>query len=418
MNQNQSSDPVINGDVWKAFSCKVHDLADIVWNDDTPSDPLTRAEGARYLLRFLSAGLRVCLELDDTDHPFIDYNIYGRMSWGLDNPDCNYSYARLNPANTYRIKGKIGSAKNLEFQVTTGHHADGQFMDWQSVSALRGSDLTLDSEGGFELIVSSDRAALSGCNSLEMNSDSNFLLIREFFADWENEKPSSFTMEVVNANYPPEPLSTAQVANHFDLLNQWLDLGANCWRQFAAGILANEPSDIVPFLPPAGAAALGGQAYGMGSFQLEKDEAVILEFTPPDCLVWSLSLCDSFFQSIEYEHRQSSLNGHQSVLLGSTVPASALRCSSCCACTRAGARRGSPNNWESAVAIWCANFRKKAPVFVCCALRYSSTCPSNVCVTAALLPRPQSGSDFRMRAPSSKPSNAGPVLRRHSSGLP
>ena len=36
--------------------------------------------------------------------------------------------------------------------------------------------------------------------------------------------------------------------------------------------------NIEPFLPPGGVAGLGGQAYGMGVFRCEKDQAVILEF--------------------------------------------------------------------------------------------------------------------------------------------
>jgi hypothetical protein len=78
--------------------------------------------------------------------------------------------------------------------------------------------------------------------------------------------------------------------------------------------MANGGGDIEPFLPPATAAALGGQAYGMGAFELEDGEAVVLECRPPDCLVWGFSLCDRFFQSIDYDHRQSSLNSHQAIL--------------------------------------------------------------------------------------------------------
>ncbi len=311
MTMDNTIDPrIIDGTIWQAFSEKVAELGQIVWNDEIPDDPLVKAEGAQYLLRFLAAGLRVCVELDDSTHPFIDFNIYNRMSWGLDNPDCNYSYARLDGTQRYRISGHIGCADNIEFQVTSGHHADGNFGAWQSISALRGRDMEVSDDGSFTLTLS---AKPTDGNWMKMTGEASFLLIREFFSDWQ-QRPAQFTMESLDAHYPPAPLTSATIAGRFDLLMQWLEVGARCWQQFAAGILANQPGDISPFLPPADAAALGGQAYGMGAFELAEDEAIILRFTPPDCLVWGISLCDRFLQSIDFDHRQSSLNSSQAML--------------------------------------------------------------------------------------------------------
>lgn len=86
---------VLSGAIWDDLVTRIAGLRDLVWGNDVPDDPVVRAEGARYLLRFLAAGIRVCMELDDTEHPELGANIENRMSWGLDNPDCNYSYCRL-----------------------------------------------------------------------------------------------------------------------------------------------------------------------------------------------------------------------------------------------------------------------------------------------------------------------------------
>ena len=302
---------LIDGDTWHEFTDSVRQLGGLVWNDTVPATAQERSEGALYLLRFLAAGLRVCVELDDPGHPLIAHNTYNRMSWGLDNPDCNYSYARLDGSTSYRIHGRIGSACNLEFQVTTGHHADGNFTAWQTVSALRGSELVLDDQGQFELTLSPVKPAAGATNWLQVDDQASFLLVREFFADWEGQQPASLQMEKLGAAYPPAPLRAGRIAGHFALLKLWLEAGARCWQDFANGILQNAPAAIQPFIPPAEAAGLGGQAYGMGSFSVAEDEAVILEFAPPQCLVWNISLCDRFFQSIDYEDRQASLNGRQ-----------------------------------------------------------------------------------------------------------
>jgi hypothetical protein len=57
-----------------------------------------------------------------------------------------------------------------------------------------------------------------------------------------------------------------------------------------------------------------GQAYGMGSWRCGPDEAVVLELDPPTCRMWGVSLCDRWWQSIDFDRRQSSLNDSQADL--------------------------------------------------------------------------------------------------------
>ena len=119
-----------------------------------------RAEGYRYLLRFLAAGIRVCIEHDDTVTPDLTRSIEHRMTWGLDNPDCTYRYTRIDGAGTYRITGTPGSARHLEFQVNTGHQGDGDFAGWRAVSSLTGDDLTVAPDGTIHVILASESARI------------------------------------------------------------------------------------------------------------------------------------------------------------------------------------------------------------------------------------------------------------------
>ena len=59
----------------------------------------------RYLLRFLAAGILLCVEHDDTDMPAFAHMIEDRMSWGLDSPDCLYLFCRIRPGAVYRVNG-------------------------------------------------------------------------------------------------------------------------------------------------------------------------------------------------------------------------------------------------------------------------------------------------------------------------
>jgi hypothetical protein len=52
----------------------------------------------------------------------------------------------------------------------------------------------------------------------------------------------------------------------------------------------------------------------MGPFACGRDEAVLLEFPVPRCRLWSVALCDFWWQSLEFGQRQTSLNGHWTTL--------------------------------------------------------------------------------------------------------
>ena len=81
--------------LWREFAQRVEGLSSLVLGEGTPNGDAQRAAGLRYLTRFLAAGLRLCIEADDADHPVFARMIDNAMSWGLDNPDCNYSWARV-----------------------------------------------------------------------------------------------------------------------------------------------------------------------------------------------------------------------------------------------------------------------------------------------------------------------------------
>lgn len=270
-----------------------------------------QAEGYRYLLRFLAAGIRVCVELDDTETPELGRSIEHRMTWGLDNPDCLYGYTRLDGTGTYRITGTRGSARHIELQVNTGHQGDGDFAGWKAVSARNGDELAVGEDGSLSVVLSP--TAHEG-NWLRLDATASFLLVRQYFSDWEHEDPANLAIERVDRPLPPEPLGTATMAARLALLTQWLDVGARCWDMLSRGLMSGEPGDLQPFLPPDSASGLKGQAYGMGSWHCAPDEAVILTLEPPTCRMWGVSLCDRWWQSIDFGDRQSSINDSQVTL--------------------------------------------------------------------------------------------------------
>ena len=68
----------------------------------------------------------------------------------------------------------------------------------------------------------------------------------------------------------------------------WLTSGARSWDSMSKLILSTEPNAVTMTEPLKGNAGLRGQAYGLGRFQCAPDEALIVEFEVPTCLMWSV----------------------------------------------------------------------------------------------------------------------------------
>jgi hypothetical protein len=311
---------LVSGETWRLLCGRLAALEELVQGEGTPAAPGQRAIGTRYLTRFLAAGLRVCLECDDPEHPRFGRMADNAMSWGLDNPDCNYSFARVRGGARYRISGTRGSARHIEFQVNTGHLGDGHTPGfgnaaeaWRTLSFVSGDELRCDPDGRFEIRLSREQQP---GNWLRTGDDARYVLVRQYFDDWERERPAVFAIEREGASYPPPPPSEDEIARHFETLFTWLDAGARCWDRVSRLLLSLQPNQLLMFdvSNQVDRPGLHGQSYGMGPFVCAPDEALVLEFTPPRCRMWSAALANHWWESMEFGTRQSSLNGSQAEL--------------------------------------------------------------------------------------------------------
>ena len=315
MTQDQRSAKALarvrSGELWRELLETLSALESLVTDEAVPGSAQDRAEGWRYLLRFLGSGIRVTIPAGDPDYPEFTRMIENGMSWGLDNPDCNYSWARLRGDASYRISGHRGSACHLEFQVNTGHFGDGNVGGWRTVSSLHGRELESDQDGRFEIILSPERCE---GNWMALDSEASFLLLRQYMNDWEKERPAEIFIERIGADYPQPVLTPEKIEARVDELVTWLSAGARSWETMSKLILATAPNEVTMTEPLSGNAGLRGQAYGLGHYECAPGEAVLVEFTPPPCLMWSVALSGWFWESMEFGGRQTSLNGSQAVL--------------------------------------------------------------------------------------------------------
>jgi len=269
------------------------------------SDPLKRneidyASGMRHLMVLLAVGVDEALRVDPD--PVLSVRRTSTddiLTWGMECPDCIYFRATLRSGETYRLYGNRGTARYVGLQTMDGI---------TSTANCLVDDLEPDTDGNFETILSADEHE---GHWLRLHGEHPALIVRHFFYDWNTEKPSSLNIERIGARVEPMRCTVGPdiaVSRQLCALGEFVHDNLKFFLDFNAAAPANG------FLPPIDRTAIGAAAENrpvIGRFELEADEALILEVEPPNGLYWSYSLGNQWWETIHYGRHQSSLNAHQ-----------------------------------------------------------------------------------------------------------
>jgi len=306
-----TAEDLVSGRAWSHLLDALGKAADVVSSNAVARNAADLASGFRHLLVLLSLGADQALRADSDPvlaiSPSGVDNVY---KWGMDCPDCIYTGAPLRGGETYRVWGNRGTARYVGLQSMAGMSS--------SANVLL-DELDLGAGGEVELTLSAER---HDGNWLPIEEDATILVIRHFFYDWDSEVASSLSIERVGENgkgdgrregkngaaaRDPREVAARQLVALGDFVRGNLDF----FLQFS------RPETPNTFLPPLDGTNMGAAAENrpvIGSFQLEPDEALVVEVTPPEGLYWSYSLGNPWWETIDYAQHQSSLNGHQAVV--------------------------------------------------------------------------------------------------------
>lgn len=307
-----TAEDLVSGRAWSHLLEALGQAADVICSNAGARNPVDLASGFRHLLVLLSLGADHALRAD-TDpvlavSPSGVDNVY---KWGMDCPDCIYTGAPLRGGETYRVWGTRGTARYVGLQAMAG---------MASSANILLDELELGPGGEVELTLSTER---HDGNWLPIAENATVLVVRHFFYDWDSEVASSLSIERIGtegqahdgdghrrrngASADPREVAARQLIALGDFVLGNLDF----FLQFS------RPETPNTFLPPLDGTHMGAAAENrpvIGSFQLEPDEALVMEVTPPEGLYWSYSLGNPWWETIDYARHQSSLNGHQAVL--------------------------------------------------------------------------------------------------------
>lgn len=299
-----AADPALAA--WSDFCRRLEAVGARMIEEDFPQDDAARAEGFRHLARVAAMALQWEIDVADTDFPMLYRQNDEHTKWGGPNVDNSYLRARIDGTSTYRLRGQVKEVHDLIVSTRTGDMHQQKF---GVAGDLDSSELDIDADGRFTLAIGPDVDPAEG---IRTTPDTDHVGIRQYFVDWANESPGTFHLERVSPGPAlPAALTTEQIVERLDAAARWVEQVIVFWNQFLARSAASTPEN--GFAPPR---AVGGGsediAYGGGRFDLEEDQALLIEMTPPEARYWSLQwYTPSWFESPDFANRQTSLNNGQ-----------------------------------------------------------------------------------------------------------
>jgi hypothetical protein len=274
-------------------------------------------DGQRFLLQLLWGGLDQYAERD-AERPFFSRIVTTARKFLGDNPDAIYFSAPVRGDRSYRIRGKTAGAVYTSFTVEGGN-ADGSYPT-RVVSALSDKEMKVAPDGSYEIVVSAEKQP---GNWLRLEPDAGTVTTRHYF---ENETsvaadPGIFvplSIEPLVDPGPPARPDDAWVAARA----RWV---ANFVRGATLGMPVPDPKKLPPFVsvvpntlgkptkwdPKFGGFGAVDNAYSMGPFLLEPDQALVIEGRMPECRFANVMLWNRYLQTFEYPWRRISLNRKQ-----------------------------------------------------------------------------------------------------------
>src|SRR5690606_23831497 len=175
-------------------------------------DPVTRADGLRYLGRLLRGGVEKFVEYGDPCDPML-YKIYHeKIKWGLDNPDSIYNMATIRGDLDYELRGNRGSVTYFNLS-TMKMGVDGK-------AAITGfvndTDIHCDADGNFTLTLSRRDNPHPGLgNLLLFAEDSKVFLVCHPFIDRVLDRELEATLRCNSPVAGNGALDLDTVAAHF-----------------------------------------------------------------------------------------------------------------------------------------------------------------------------------------------------------
>jgi hypothetical protein len=309
---------------WSDFCDLLRDAGDHMFQDSFPTSPTERAEAFRYLTQGIPIALAFHFEDVTPLHPSLVHYFDPTRKQAGDNSDALNYGAWIDGRYSYRLYGNRGTAHWFAITALRPGGAAG----WQSpynlqldCDALDLRTLRTEPDGSFEVWLSSEPHE---GNWMPITSAARAIRIRQFFADWDTERPGDFRIERVGADplEPPPPLTPEEVVHRLKVVGEHVRDSAKFWPDGLKGSFSVSdaaPNVFTVAMPDPEAVrrsrvdANPGGMYAECEWSLSPDEALLIEFRPQDAYFWSFQNETPWLTSFDYRWRLSGVNCKQVV---------------------------------------------------------------------------------------------------------
>lgn len=301
-----SPSPAAATNPWHAFCDQLKLAGDQILRPEAPQDDFNQAEGYRYLSRLLRAALEQDVECSDPQFPVFFQLSNETIKIGADNPDNYYMNAQIDGRYDYRIRGTRGTVSYVGFNTKAGGYGkSGLFLHTGEIDT---KTLKIEPDGTFEILVSATRKP---GNWLPMTRESTSLLVRQTFLDRKREKPAELTIECLNGAPHPAPLDPTRLAEQLLSAAKFVQGTARIFADWSQRFKANPNTFTV--LDQSEFLRQGGDPnifYAHAYWQLQPDEALLIDIPPTECEFWNLQIDNYWMESLDYRYFTIHLNKH------------------------------------------------------------------------------------------------------------
>lgn len=273
-------------------------------------DPATLLEGYLFLPTVLQVAMTAFVHSDPL-RPVLA-TIAGpdapTMRWGGDNSDARYRHCPVDPSRTYRIRATLGDAVYTSVTVYAGPD-DGRWSD-RIVGIVNTRDHPADADGAWEVLVGPD---VDPARGIRTDAGATDIVTRDYVDDPIGDRPTEWTIELLGDPPGPPRLDDTELATR-------LHKAANFVRDLTSIVplslvehrnVIHEPYPV-PQMTYGWAAA--DAAYALGGFDLDDDQALVIEGRSPECAFWNVCLWNPFLAGFDYRYEQVTLNGSRTRL--------------------------------------------------------------------------------------------------------
>jgi hypothetical protein len=310
----QSSDPGkdrIPG--WEQWTSQLEQLDSKILSrlpERLRNDPQVKQEAGRLLLEAVASKSLAALG-DDVNHPVFLPAINFYFNIGQPNADTTYRSAAIDASGSYRLRGEIGSLRILRVGLFAAL-PKGPTFTLPVPTYYDFKTLHLDATGDFDVVLSPERPQGYTGDWWQLKPNTSQLLLRQVAFDWKTERDPRISIERLDRPVERSRPSAEDLEKRLQTLTDDISRIALLFVDHVEGLRKEGYINKLKIFDVSHMGGLIGQFYYEGAYDLQPDEALIVEAkVPAGCTYWSIILTNDIYETTDWYNNQSSLNGSQ-----------------------------------------------------------------------------------------------------------